>query len=195
MARSGSTSGERGINAHIADDFAAIAANVAADQSVKLPNGGSSAAEVAELPDAPPAAEAQSDWVIGDLECVVGDLRATVGIMGHLITANSSVNNEVDDYAWRKVESDLLRLANRVEQLWQIAWDQHVTTAAEHKAALADAKAAIAAAKAEAAPGSPTDIKNAKMLWSMLRAMANATLEQCDEAQGIAAKQSAELAR
>lgn len=151
----------------IADDFAAIAANVAAA-------------------GAPAAAEAHqsSDWAVGDLEPVVSDLRSTVGILGHLITANSSCDNEVDDNAWRKVESDLLRLTDRVEKLWQAAWDQHVATAAEHKAALEDA---VATANAKAAPGSPADIESAATMWRLLRVIANAAIERCDEAQGITA--------
>jgi hypothetical protein len=115
---------------------------------------------------------------VSDLEPVVHDLRSTVGILGHLITANSSVTNEVDDNAWRKVESDLISLAERFDQLWQTVWDQRVATAAEHEAALA-------AAMAEAAPGSPADIKQAEALWSMLRAVMKVAGEECDKVRGL----------
>jgi hypothetical protein len=41
-------------------------------------------------------------WPLGDLEPVIHGLRASVGILGHLITTNSACDNEVDDDAFRK---------------------------------------------------------------------------------------------
>jgi hypothetical protein len=40
------------------------------------------------------------EWALGDMETIIRDLRASVGILGHLITANSDSNNEVHDDAF-----------------------------------------------------------------------------------------------
>ncbi len=117
-----------------------------------------------------------------DMKPVVDNLRATVGILGHLITVNSSSTNIVDDDAWRKVESDLDNLIERVEHMWLILWEQRTDEVAELKETNA---AAIAAAKAEAAPGSPADIKHAEALWGMLRAFVKMAGEECDKAGGM----------
>ncbi len=45
-------------------------------------------------------------------------MRASIGILGHLITTNSARDNEVDDDQWRKVESDLIDCGKRIEELW-----------------------------------------------------------------------------
>jgi hypothetical protein len=129
------TRGGLSMSAPIADDFPAIAANVAAR--------------------AAPPGEEQSDWAIGDLEPVVHDLQSTEGIFGHLITANSSETNEVDNDAWRKVESDLISLGDRIEHSGRSPLT-NVATTTKHQAALATAKAA---AEEKAAPGSRADIE------------------------------------
>jgi hypothetical protein len=84
-------------------------------------------------------------WPIGALEPVIFDLRATVGIFGHLINSPS----DVDKDEWGKVENDLLVLTRRIGELWRQAWDQHRAETGAHEAALA----ALEAKKA--APGSP----------------------------------------
>ena len=58
-----------------------------------------------------------NDWPLGDLEPLIHDLRASVGILGHLITTNSAPNNEVDDAQWRKVETDLIDYTKQIEKL------------------------------------------------------------------------------
>jgi hypothetical protein len=145
----------------IADDFAAIAATVATRA-------------------APP--EEVSDWPVGDLEPLIRDLRSTIEIFGHLITANRSDSDIVEEDTWRKVEDDLISLGHDVERLWQAAWDQHIATGNKHEAELAAVKAACAEEKA--APGSPADIKRAEALWGMMRAFVKVAGEQCDEALG-----------
>jgi hypothetical protein len=149
----------------IADDFAAIAANLA-----------------------PPREEEQSDWPVGDLEPLVRDLRSTIEIFGHLITANSSDSDVVEGDTWRKVEDDLISLGHDIERLWRAAWDQHIATQTKHEAELAAVKAA--AREEKAAPGSPADIKRAEALWSMLRAFVKVAAEECDET--LAGRRSAE---
>ena len=114
-------------------------------------------------------------WAIGDIEPVIAGLRATIGILGHLITVNSSRGNEVDDDAWRKVESDLMALTGRVDELWHVAWDQHIAEREEHEAALEAAIATVTAKKA--APGSREDLEKADARWRLLAAaVAVATL-------------------
>ena len=108
---------------------------------------------------------------MSDMKPVVDNLRATVGILGHLITTNSSSTNIVDDDAWRKVESDLESLVDRVERMWLIVWEQRTDEVAD--------------AKAEAAPGSQADIKQAEALWSMLRAVMKVAGEEYDKVRGL----------
>jgi putative hemolysin len=122
----------------------------------------------------------KSDWPLGDLEPLICDMRASVGILGHLITTNSSPNNEVNDDEWRKVETDLIDYAKRIETLWNAAYDQRnaeiIATEAEHAAALAAVRAE------KAAPGSAETISKANAMWTALRGIAAVTAEYCIEA-------------
>jgi hypothetical protein len=120
------------------------------------------------------------DWPLGDLEPVICDLRATVEILGHLITANSAHDNEVNDDAFRKVESDLMDYSKRIEELWHLAWDKRN---AEMIAAEAEHAAALAAVRAEkAAPGSAETVGRADAVWTMLRGLTAVMAEHCVEA-------------
>jgi hypothetical protein len=121
-----------------------------------------------------------NDWPLGDLEPLIYDLRASVGILGHLIGAYNSPNNEVNDDEWRKVETDLIDHAKRIEKLWNAAYDQRN---AEIAAAEAEHAAALAALRAEkAAPGSAETISKANAMWTALRGIAAVTAEYCIEA-------------
>ena len=66
----------------------------------------------------------QSDWASATWN--VSELKATVGILRHLITAPATTPVEIGE--WRKVANDLISLADRVEQLWEIVWDQWRST-------------------------------------------------------------------
>jgi hypothetical protein len=129
---------------------------------------------------APPVGD--RPWSVADIEPVVCDLKATVGILGHLITTNSSPNNEVDDDAWRKVESDLIRLAGRADELWHTVWQQRCDEQRAHEVALAAARAE------KAAPGSPEDVKSAKSMWRMVRVAMEQCLSYCNETEAQAKK-------
>ena len=128
----------------------------------------------------PPAVD--RPWSIADIEPVVCDLKATVGILGHLITTNSSSNNEVDDDAWRKVESDLISLADRADELWHTVWQHRCNEQRAHEVALAAARAE------KAAPGSPQDVKSAKTMWRMVRVAMEQCLIFCNETEAQAKK-------
>ena len=107
-------------------------------------------------------------------------MRASVGILEHLITANSSKENEVDDDQWRKVESDLIDYGKQIEKLWKAAWDQRnaeiAAMEAEHEAALA------ALREQKAAPGSAEALGTADAVWTMLRGLTVVIAEHCVEA-------------
>jgi hypothetical protein len=108
-----------------------------------------------------------NDWPLGELEPLIHDLRASVGILGHLITTNSAPDNEVDDDQWRKVETDLIDYAKQIEKLWNAAWDQRN---AETIASKAEHAAALAAVRAEkGAPGSAEMMGKAHSMWTALR--------------------------
>ena len=131
--------------------------------------------------NAPDIPTNETTWAVGDLEPVILDLRATVGIFGHLITANSSSSNTVDDDAWRKVEDDLETLTKRIEELWRAAWDQRVAMENAHEAALAAAEAKAQDAKdAAAAPLTAAELKELKILQRMLRGVATVITSTLD---------------
>ena len=111
-------------------------------------------------------------WPLGALEPAIFDLRASVGILGHLITARDEV--QIDE--WQKCEGDLVTAMVRIDDLWKQVWDQHKAEKREHEAALA----ALEAKKA--APGSPEDVRRAEVMWSMLRAAAEVVASRCEEA-------------
>jgi hypothetical protein len=87
-------------------------------------------------------------WPIGALEPVIFDLRASIGILGHLITARDEV--QIDE--WQKCEGDLITAMMRIHDLWGQVWDQRIAEKRAHEEALA----ALEAKKA--APGSPQKI-------------------------------------
>jgi hypothetical protein len=136
----------------IADDFPAIA--------------------IAAAINAPEAAP-ETEWALGDIEPVLFELRANIGILGHLAMAQ----NEVTPDEWQHVENGLISVHARLEALWTAAWEQGKSERRAHKEALADAQAE----PKTAAPGSEADIKRAEFLWRMLRNVATITLERFDE--------------
>jgi hypothetical protein len=137
----------------IADDFPAIA--------------------IAAAINAPEAAP-EPEWALGAIEPALFDLRANIGILGHLAVAE----NEVTADEWQHVENGLISVHARLEALWTAAWEQWKSERQAHKEALADAQAE----PKTAAAGSEDDIKRAEFLWRMLRNIATITLERYDEA-------------
>lgn len=111
-------------------------------------------------------------WPLGALEPVIFDLRATVGIFGHLINSPS----DVDKDEWGKVENDLLVLTRRIDELWRLAWDQHKAEKRAHEAALEAVRAE------KAAPGSAEDREQVEALWVLLRSAVTVAAGQCHEA-------------
>ena len=71
-------------------------------------------------------------WPIGALEPAINDLRANIGILGHLITARDDV--QIDE--WQKCEGDLVTAMMRIEDLWKQVWDQRKAEKRAHEAAL-----------------------------------------------------------
>jgi hypothetical protein len=111
-------------------------------------------------------------WPLGALEPAIFDLRASVGILGHLITARDEV--QIDE--WQKCEGDLITAMMRIHDLWGQVWDQRIAEKRAHEEALA----ALEAKKA--APGSPEDIRTAEVTWTLLRAAAEVAANRCEEA-------------
>jgi hypothetical protein len=107
-----------------------------------------------------------------DLEPVVHDLRATVGILHHLIHSPSQVEKD----EWGKVAEDLLALTERLDAVWIKAWKQHLAERRAHEAALA----ALEAEKA--APGSAEERERVEALWALLRSAVTVAAGQCHEA-------------
>jgi hypothetical protein len=137
------------MNPPIADDFPAIAAATTA-----------------------PEADAHTEWALGDIEVALYELRANIGILGHLATAEGEVTQD----QWQYVEGNLIGIHARLEALWSAAWDQWKAAKEEHDAAL------IAAKSQTAAPGSAEDIARADAVWRLLRGAATVALRKCDEA-------------
>jgi hypothetical protein len=135
----------------IADDFPAIAAAITAPEA-----------------DTP-----EPEWALGDIEPALFELRANIGIFGHLAMSE----NEVTKDEWQFVEGNLITIHRRLEALWLAVWKERKAEREEHEEALAGAKALTAA------PGSEDDIKRAQAPWVLLRSAAKVTLERCDEAR------------
>jgi hypothetical protein len=135
----------------IADDFPAIAAAV----------------------NAPDAAATRIEWALAEIEPALSDLRANIGILGHLATAEGEVTQD----QWQYVESNLIDSHARLEDLWSAGWEQRKAERQAQEEALAAAKARTAA------PGSAEDIERADALWHLLRGAALVTLRQCREAR------------
>jgi hypothetical protein len=128
----------------IADDFPAIAA------AIKAP---------------------EPEWALGDIEPALFELRANIGILGHLAMSE----NEVTKDEWQFVEGNLITIHRRLEALWSAAWDQWNAVKAAHDKALVDAQ------NRTEAPSSAADVERAKALGHLLRGAATVTLRQCDE--------------
>jgi hypothetical protein len=142
----------------IADDFPAIAAVI----------------------NAPEADTPEPEWSLGEIEPALFELRANIGILGHLATAE----NEVTQDEWQFVEGNLINCHRRLEALWLAAWDQRKAEQEAHDAAL------VAAKTRTAAPGSASDVAQADAVWALLRAAATVTLRRCREARPAAAEEA-----
>jgi hypothetical protein len=141
----------------IADDFPAIAAAVKAPEADTL----------------------ESEWALGSIEPALYELRANIGILGHLAMSD----NEVTRDEWQYVEGNLINIHRRLEALWLAAFEEWKAQRDERKAERAAHDSALVAAQAQtAAPGSEADIKRAEFLWRTLRNVAKITLERHDEA-------------
>src|SRR3984885_15279329 len=151
-------------------------------------SGRSRSAEGCGMSTTPPPV-GDRPWSVADIEPVVCDLKATVGILGHLITTNSSPNNEVEDDAWRKVGSDLIRLAGRADELWHAVWQQRCDEHRAHEVALASVRGGLAAVRADkTARGCPEDVKSAKSMWRIVRVAMEQCLSYCNEIEAQAKK-------
>ena len=91
-----------------------------------------------------PPIDPYEGWPLGALEPAISDLRASVGILGHLITARDDV--QIDE--WQKCEGDLITAMMRIEDLWKQVWDQRKAEKRAHREALEAVRAE------KAAPGS-----------------------------------------
>jgi hypothetical protein len=142
----------------IADDFPAIAAAI----------------------NAPEADTPEPEWALSAIEPALFELRANIGILGHLATAEGEVTQD----QWQYVESNLISIHGRLEALWSAAWEQHKAEHQAHEEALAEAEARTAA------PGSAADIERAQALWVLLRSAATVTLRRCREARPADAEEA-----
>ena len=111
-------------------------------------------------------------WPLGALEPAIHDLRAGVGILGHLITARDDV--QIDE--WQKCEGDLITAMMRIEDLWKQVWDQRKAEKRAHEAALDAVRAE------KAAPGSAEEREQVEALWVLLRSAVTVAAGQCHEA-------------
>jgi hypothetical protein len=146
----------------IADDFPAIAAAINAPEA-----------------DTSDSDTQKPEWALVEIEPALYELRANIGILGHLAMSD----NEVTKDEWQYVEGNLITIHRRLDALWTTVWEQQKAQKQEHVEALAAAEEELAEAKAQAAaPGSAADIEHAEFLWRMLRRVAAVTLEECDEA-------------
>lgn len=117
-------------------------------------------------------------WPLQEMETEIGDLRASIEIFGLLICA--SHDSEVSAEAWHKLENDLAIRGDRIEELWNLAWDQRN---AEIAALKTEHEAALAMVRAEkAAPGSVETVMEAQLMWGMLRQMVEIASQSCAEA-------------
>ena len=115
----------------------------------------------------------QSDWPLGDLESEVIGLKATIGILGHLIQSPF----QVEKSEWCNVEDQLNAYADRIKALWQQAWDQRETEEQEHEAKIAALKAEAAAADG---PLSGARLERLEAMKGMLRGMAKVIINTLD---------------
>ena len=111
------------------------------------------------------------------LDCELVDLGAASQLLSHLATTDLEIGaGEINaivtmvDRAHDKIEVAY----NRARELFQAQEEAH-------RAELAKALAA------KAAPGSRQGVERAVTMWRLLRVIANAAIERCDEAEGITA--------
>ena len=115
----------------------------------------------------------EADWPIGEMEPPISGLRHTIGIMEHMATSD----HQVTQGEWATVADVLTGYAKQIDDLWNKAFEQHVSLCDEHRKALAAAKAETAA------PGSVADIKSAQAMWRMMRLIMQNSLDACREAE------------
>jgi hypothetical protein len=104
---------------------------------------------------APPNEETEADrlWTIGDVEPLLHDLEAEIGILGHVAASR----NPIDPGQLTLLEDHLIDLQKRLMILWDKAWDEHL--AFRH------------GARPPVAPDA---------VWDLLRSTAKVVLDQCD---------------
>jgi hypothetical protein len=118
------------------------------------------------------------EWPLEELETEIGGMRASIEIFAHLISA--SHDSVVSAEAWHKLQTDLALRGERIEELWNLAWDRRN---AEIKALKTEHEASLAAVRAEkAAPGSVETVKNAEAMWSLLWSFTQVATDRCAEA-------------
>jgi hypothetical protein len=123
--------------------------------------------------NAPVTTALADGWAIGDIEPALSELRATIGILGHMIDSP----NEVTIAEWKTIEDRLTDAHNQLDDLWRRAWDERTADEDAHAAALAAAEARTAA------PGSVADLERADSVWCILRSTAKVALQACEEAR------------
>jgi hypothetical protein len=117
--------------------------------------------------------ETTSDWPLGDLEPEIVGLRASIGILRHLIQSPF----QVEESEWCRVGDGLIDHVTRIEALWKQAWDQRNAEEQEHEAEIVALKAKVAAADE---PLSGARLERLEYLNGMLRGMAKVITNTLD---------------
>jgi hypothetical protein len=161
------TRGGLSMNTPIADDFPAIAAGMGEDLPAGSDTSSSTTDELTERASAS----------LNTLDCELVDLDAASRLLGHLSTTDHEISGSELVAVQMMVERAHDQIEARYNRLREIFREQQDA----HRADLAKAQ------EAKAAPGSRQDVERAATMWRLLRVIANAALERCDEAQGITA--------
>jgi hypothetical protein len=103
-------------------------------------------------------APVEPPWTIGDVEPLLHDMEATIGIFSHV--ANS--RNQIEPGELILIEDKLLDLHKQMTALWHDAWDEHLYFRHGER------------------PASPPDA-----VWDLLRSTAKVVLAQCDHPERI----------
>jgi hypothetical protein len=129
--------------------------------------------------NAPIADDPFSDHPLLGIEEPLRALDTAASLLGHLAVSERTIEGNALDAISAMVDT----AHDAIKRHWHAAREQQRADKAAHAAALEAAAAALAAAQAErGAPGSVDDIKRAQAMWNVLRALANAALDACDEA-------------
>jgi hypothetical protein len=139
-----------------------------------LSRGRSKVGNSANLPPLPIPAES---WAIGEIEPILLEMKAQIGIMDHLVASP----NEVDAAEWYSVGNYLSDAHGRLKACWRPALEQQAVQRKAHEAALAVAQARTAA------PGSVADLERADAVWALLRGTAKVMAQECAAARSVLA--------